>query len=319
MQASIFKNIIECLRYFFGTLIERALNSFIATVFAPMQRPVSADKFLVGGGGPMKRIPSTTSTGLLLLLITTTTFLSGCATHSVEVQEPAKITTQQQTFDPQLNDDLFDLEEEFEAAEAEPVIDPLSGYNRVMTQINDKVYFWALKPVSQGYRAVVPEGGRLAVGHFFRNLLMPVRFVNNLLQLKLKQAGTELTRFIVNSTVGVLGFGDPAGDYFGLQAYPEDFGQTLGHYGIGSGFHIVLPLLGPSNLRDTFGLIPDYYLDPVSHIEHSETALAVKAYKSVNHTSLHIGEYESLKNDAVDLYTFLRDGYEQRREQQIKE
>jgi len=267
----------------------------------------------------MKRIPSTTSTGLLLLLITTTTFLSGCATHSVEMQEPTKITTQQQTFDPQLNDDLFDLEEEFEVAEAEPVIDPLSGYNRVMTQVNDKVYFWALKPVAQGYRAVVPEGGRLAVGHFFRNLLMPVRFVNNLLQLKLQQAGTELTRFIVNSTVGVLGFGDPAGDYFGLQAYPEDFGQTLGHYGIGSGFHIVLPLLGPSNLRDTFGLIPDYYLDPVSHIDHSETALAVKAYKTVNHTSLHIGEYESLKNDAVDLYTFLRDGYEQRREQQIKE
>ncbi len=270
-------------------------------------------------GGPIKRIPLTIPAGLLFLLITTTTLLGGCATHSVEVQEPAKITTQQQTFDPQLNDDLFDLEEEFEAAEAEPVIDPLSGYNRVMTQVNDKVYFWALKPVSQGYRAVVPEGGRLAVGHFFRNLLMPVRFVNNLLQLKLKQAGTELTRFIVNSTVGVLGFGDPAGDYFGLQAYPEDFGQTLGHYGIGSGFHIVLPLLGPSNLRDTFGLIPDYYLDPASHIDHYETALAVKAYKSVNHTSLHIGEYESLKNDAVDLYTFLRDGYEQRREQQIKE
>lgn len=267
----------------------------------------------------MKRIPSKTFTGVLFLLVTTTTFLGGCATHTVERQAPAKVAAQQKDFSPQLNEDLFELEAEFEAADTEPLIDPLSGYNRVMTQVNDKVYFWALKPVSQGYRVVVPEGGRLAVGHFFRNLLMPVRFANNLLQLKLKQAGTELTRFVVNSTVGVLGFGDPAGDYFGLQAYPEDFGQTLGHYGVGSGFHIVLPLLGPSNLRDTFGLIPDYYLDPVNHIDHSETALAVKAYKAVNHTSLHIGEYESLKNDAVDLYTFLRDGYEQRREKQIKE
>ena len=267
----------------------------------------------------MKRIPSIAFTGLLFLLVTTTTFLGGCAAHSVERQAPAKLATQQKDFSPQLNEDLFELEAEFEEADTEPVIDPLSGYNRVMTQVNDKVYFWALKPVSQGYRVVVPEGGRLAVGHFFQNLLMPVRFVNNLLQLKLKQAGTELTRFVVNSTVGVLGFGDPAGDYFGLQPYPEDFGQTLGHYGVGSGFHIVLPLLGPSNLRDTFGLIPDYYLDPLNHIDHSETALAMKAHKTVNRTSLHIGEYESLKSDAVDLYTFLRDGYEQRREQQIKE
>ena len=168
----------------------------------------------------MKRIPSTTSIGLLLLLITASTLLGGCATHSVEMQEPAKVATQQEDFSPQLKEDLFELEAEFEEAETEPVIDPLSGYNRVMTQVNDKIYFWALKPVSQGHRVVVPEGGRLAVGHFFRNLLMPVRFVNNLLQLKLKQAGTELTRFVVNSTVGVLGFGDPAGDYFGLQAYP---------------------------------------------------------------------------------------------------
>ena len=267
----------------------------------------------------MGKTSQTIATGLFLLLFVLTVLLSGCATHSTGAHEPAPTAVQQEVLSPQAEKHEFDLEAEFEEAATEPVIDPLGGYNRVMTQVNDKVYLWALKPVSQGYRAVVPEGGRLAAGNFFRNLLMPVRFVNNLLQLKLKQAGTELTSFVINSTVGVLGFGDPATDYFGLQAYPEDFGQTLGHYGVGSGFHIVLPLLGPSNLRDTLGLVPDYYLDPISHIDHSETALAVRAYKSVNHTSLHLGEYESLKNDAIDLYTFLRDGYEQRREQQIKE
>jgi phospholipid-binding lipoprotein MlaA len=166
---------------------------------------------------------------------------------------------------------------------------------------------------------VVPESARLAVGRFFRNLLMPVRFANNLLQLKLQRAGTELARFALNSTIGVLGFGDPAAKDFALQAYPEDFGQTLGHYGVGSGFHIVLPLLGPSNLRDTVGLLPDYYLDPVNYIEGFETRLAVHVYDQVNNTSLHLGEYESLKKDAVDLYTFLRDGYEQHRDQEIKE
>ena len=106
---------------------------------------------------------------------------------------------------------------------------------------------------------------------------------------------------------------------FSLQAYPEDFGQTLGHYGVGSGFHIVLPLLGPSNLRDTLGLIPDYYLDPISYIDRTEKRMAVRRYKLVNHTSLHIGEYENLKKDAVDLYPFLRDVYEQRRVKQIEE
>jgi phospholipid-binding lipoprotein MlaA len=267
----------------------------------------------------MKKIPRIISAELFfILLVPACLFLGGCAKHAAAVHEPEVGATQQEALIPQA-DDEFALEAEFDDPAAESVLDPLSGYNRVMTQVNDKVYFWVLKPVAQGYRFVMPETARLAVGRFFNNLLMPVRFANNLLQFKVKRAGTELTRFVVNSTVGVLGFGDPAATSFDLQAYPEDFGQTLGYYGVGSGFHIVLPLLGPSNLRDTIGLIPDYYLDPVSHIDHSETALAVRVYRQVNHTSLHIGEYESLKKDAVDHYTFLRDGYEQRRKQQIKE
>lgn len=207
----------------------------------------------------------------------------------------------------------FELEDEFTANDSGSRFDPLSGYNRVMTVVNDKVYFWLLRPVAKGYGAVVPEGARLAVGRFFSNLLMPVRFVNNLLQFKLKQAGTELARFGINTTIGVLGFGDPATNHFGLKTYPEDFGQTLGFYGVGSGFHIVLPLLGPSNLRDTISLVPDHYLDPVNYLDGFETRLAVRVYDRVNYTSLHLGEYESLKKDAIDLYPFLRDSYEQRR------
>ena len=267
----------------------------------------------------MKNTTHTASAKLLFLLTLLAVFLGGCGAHSAAVHTPANSTAQQEAIAPQADDDEFELEDEFEAAAVEPPIDPLSGYNRVMTQVNDKFYFWLLKPVSKGYRFVVPEGGRLAVGRFFNNLLMPVRFVNNLLQLKVKRAGTELARFGINTTVGVLGFGDPAANSFGLQAYPEDFGQTLAHYGVGGGFHIVLPLLGPSNLRDTLGLIPDYYLDPVSYIDDSKAELGVRAYRQVNHTSLHIGEYESLKKDAIDLYTFLRDGYEQRRIKQIEE
>lgn len=242
--------------------------------------------------------------------------------HAREQPEQELVAAQEGAFGETLvppEEDVFELEAEFEAAEEGPVFDPLSGYNRVMTQVNDKFYFWLLKPVARGYRAVVPEGARLAVGRFFRNLLMPVRFANNLLQLKPKRAGTELARFALNSTVGVAGLGDPAANCFGLKAFPEDFGQTLGHYGVGGGFHIVLPLLGPSNLRDLAGRFPDLYLDPVNYVEGFDAELAVRATDRVNHTSLHIGEYESLKKDAVDLYTFLRDGYEQRRAKQIEE
>lgn len=213
----------------------------------------------------------------------------------------------------------FDLEAEFAAESETEIFDPLSGYNRFMTQVNDRLYFWLLKPVAKGYGAVVPEGGRLGIGRFFKNLMMPVRFVNNLLQLKFKRAGTELTRFTLNTTAGVLGFGDPAKKWFALEAYPEDFGQTLGHYGVGGGFHIVLPVLGPSNLRDTVGLVPDYYLTPVGYLDEWEAELAVRSFDEVNHTSLHIGEYESLKKDAIDLYTFLRDAYEQSREKRVEE
>ena len=266
----------------------------------------------------MERMSRAVFTRWLLLLSLQAAILGGCAAHPTGVHEPAIVSTQQETLVYPGDEEEFELEDEFEAA-AEPLIDPLSGYNRVMTQVNDRLYFWLFKPVAQGYRAVVPEEARLAVGRFFRNLLMPVRFANNLLQLKPKRAGTELTRFVLNTTIGVLGFGDPAANRFDLQAYPEDFGQTLGYYGVGSGFHIVLPLLGPSNLRDTIGLVPDYFLDPVSYIEGSDARLAVRAYDRVNYTSLHIGEYESLKKDAVDLYTFLRDSYEQHRVKQIEE
>jgi phospholipid-binding lipoprotein MlaA len=267
----------------------------------------------------MTGLPRTTSARLPVFLVLLAALSGACAAHPAAVHESEPDSAPATSSPVGIEGDPFALEDEFAAVAAEPVSDPLSGYNRVMTQVNDRIYFWLLKPVAQGYGAVVPEGARLAVGRFFRNLLMPVRFANNLLQLKPKQAGTELARFVVNTTVGVLGFGDPAANRFGLQAYPEDFGQTLGHYGVGSGFHIVLPLLGPSNLRDTLGLIPDYFLDPVSYIEESDVQLAIRAYDRVNYTSLHIGEYESLKKDAVDLYTFLRDGYEQRRLKQIEE
>ncbi len=233
-------------------------------------------------------------------------------------------------------EDEFD-EEGFDDEFAEPAeeegSDPLSGYNRVMTGFNDGFYTYVLDPTARGYRWAVPEGGRRSVNNFFRNLLYPVRFVNNVLQFKLKNAGEETGRFLINSTVGLFGLFDPAKSWFGLEERQEDFGQTLGHYGVGGGFHIVLPFLGPSNARDTVSLYPDFLTDPTNskfvvrkengdHVLYGDNKLApigTKVVEVVNYTSLHIGEYDNLKKDAVDLYPFLRDVYEQNRNKKIAE
>ena len=224
------------------------------------------------------------------------------------------------------DDDFGEFEEEFKASDKE-VFDPLSGYNRAMTVFNDKLYLWVLDPVARGYQFVMPEPARRGVNNFFVNLLYPIRVVNNLLQFKIKNAGEETLRFVANSTIGVLGFWDPAKEWFGLEAHDEDFGQTLGYYGVGGGFHIVLPVLGPRNLRDVLSMYPDhyakwdnkYYLDPSSYVESDVNRLGLFAVDNVNYTSLHLDEYQSLKKDALDWYLFLRDAYEQKRDKEIKE
>lgn len=227
---------------------------------------------------------------------------------------------------PEIEDKDFgdDFEDEFSTADEE-LFDPLSGYNRIMTGINDMFFTNVLLPVAKGYSRVIPEGIRRGTFRFFKNLIFPVRFANNVLQIKFKNAGEETLRFTLNSTVGILGFWDPAGKWFKLQAHDEDFGQTLGHYGVGGGFHLVLPFLGPSNLRDTLSLLPDYYLQPVGQfkpiglLDSNIHELAAESFDIINENSLHIGEYESFKKDAVELYPFIREVYEQRRAKQIEE
>ncbi len=261
--------------------------------------------------------------------------------NPVYAQEKSPETTQLQSeteTEEDLEDEEFDdgFEDEFESAEKE-IFDPLSGYNTVMTQFNDGFYVYVLDPVARGYEWVMPDLAQSGIKNFFHNLLFPIRFVNNALQLKPINAGEELFRFIINSTVGIFGLWDPAKEWFDLEAHEEDFGQTLGYYGVGGGFHIVLPFLGPSNLRDMFSLYPDMQMDPVYYVENRPYNLPKKEgeylgmsrqavqqsnlliLKTVNQESLRIGQYENLKKDAIELYPFLRDVYEQNRAKLIEE
>ena len=261
----------------------------------------------------------------LLILLVSFFIFSGCATKSVE--NPSDQTTDALVVSS--SDDFDDDFDDFDDAsfEIKKVYDPLSGYNRFMTGFNDKFFVYVLDPVASAYDYVVNKEIRESIKNFFHNLLYPVRAVNNLLQLKFKNTLEETGRFAINSTIGLLGLFDPAKSWFDLEAHEEDFGQTLGHYGVGSGFHIVLPFLGPSNLRDALSLYADAYVDPIYYykdrsynlLENGETAIFIKSYDIVNDESLQLGDYKMLKEDAVDLYTYLRDIYEQNRDKKIKE
>lgn len=218
----------------------------------------------------------------------------------------------------QINAEFDEFEREFESTKAD-VFDPLSGYNRAMTHFNDFVYENIFDPMVSGYRYVVPEQGRNAIANVFDNLMFPLRFVNNLLQFKFKAATDETLRFIANTIIGFGGISDVATTFYKIPRHDEDFGQTLGYWGVGKGFHIVLPILGPSNLRDTFGMVGDYFTNPITYIDPNELSTGLKIYEKGNLMSVSPTSYKNLKKDAIDLYPFLRDAYEQRRDYLIKE
>ena len=218
---------------------------------------------------------------------------------------------------PESDLDVFSDEETEE--EVVQVADPLQHWNRAMFHFNDKLYFWLLKPVSTGYKAVIPTPVRSGVRNFFHNLTAPIRMVSALLQGKGRKASAELTSFLINSTVGVLGFGNPAKRWPELSPSEEDLGQTLATYGIGDGFYIVWPILGPSTLRDSVGMVGDWFLDPVTYVEPFEAYVGIWTAENVNETSFRIGDYESLKEAAIDPYIALRNAYIQNRKKKVKE
>ncbi|MDY0191326.1 MAG: VacJ family lipoprotein [Desulfuromonas sp.] len=213
------------------------------------------------------------------------------------------------------SDGLFDdLYADDEGVESH---DPLVTLNRGTFWVNDKCYFYLLKPLARGFR-IVPLPVRNGLRNIFYNLRSPIDTANALLQLKFKQAGTQLSRLLVNSTVGVLGFFDVAGNYYKWERKEEDFGQTLGFYGVGEGFYLVLPLLGPSTLRDGIALVPDGYADPIYWLADYPTTLVSKGVKAINTLSLDNDSYESIVEEQLDPYLFVRDAYLQHRRYNVE-
>lgn len=216
--------------------------------------------------------------------------------------------------------DPFAIESEAASSQPAPapVSDPLEPMNRVFFHFNDKLYSWVFKPVAKGYRFIAPKPVRECVDRAFINIKYPIRGVNNLLQGRFSGAGIETARFVVNTTVGVGGLFDPASRWK-LKAHPADFDQTLALYRIPTGCYLNLPVLGPSSPRGVVGFGGDMLLNPIFYLETEWwVSPAIATGHIVNTTSLHMEEYDSLRNGTLDPYVALRSAYFENRKHAAK-
>ncbi len=190
--------------------------------------------------------------------------------------------------------------------------DPLESLNRGIYKFNDGVDTVLLKPAVEVYRDVLPAPVRTGISNVFSNLNDVIVALNNLLQGKLEAALSDVARIMVNTTVGLFGIFDVA-TKAGLEKHDEDFGQTLGKWGVGDGPYIVLPFLGPRNLRDTVGLVGDFKADPVGQIDPNSDRNAAYGLRLVSRRAELLGASKVLAVAALDEYEFVRDAYLQRR------
>lgn len=255
--------------------------------------------------------------------------MGGQPAHAFE--EGAGIYLAQQNQESSAKDDQDieddeDFDDDEDLGDTVTVInDPLYNLNGIIYIINDQLYLIIIRPAAKAYNFLTPLAFRKMVSNFFYNLRFPIRFVNCLLQFKGHKAAQELGGFLMNTTFGVLGINDIAVHY-DLKPSPEDLGQTLGYWGLGNGFFINYPLLGPSSLRDSARFIDSYFLDPVGWLKYKRfggysfwTRIAIIAYDEFNEITFKIDDIDAFKKASFDPYVAMRDAYVEFRNKRIAE
>jgi phospholipid-binding lipoprotein MlaA len=193
--------------------------------------------------------------------------------------------------------------------------DPWEGVNREIFRFNDTLDTFALKPIAQGYDKITPDFLQTGISNVFRNVGDVANLANDVLQVKPYAAGVDTARLLMNTTLGVLGFFDVA-THAGLARNDEDFGQTLGYWGVGSGPYVVLPFLGSSTVRDAFGRFPDSYVSPYPYV--NDVPVRNSAF-ALNIVDTRANLLDAEKMITGDKYTFLRNAYLQNREFKVKD
>jgi phospholipid-binding lipoprotein MlaA len=195
--------------------------------------------------------------------------------------------------------------------------DPLEGFNRASYKFNDALDRALLKPAAKGYKAVTPDFVETGVTNFFSNLAQPTVIINDLLQGKFKAGLNDTGRFLLNSTVGIGGLFDPASPA-GLDRNDEDFGQTLGKWGVPSGAYLMVPFFGPSTVRDGFGSAVGVYTDPVHYVERDAIRYGLQGVDLIDSRARRLPLEDTL-NQAFDKYTFIKNAFLQQREYAVKD
>jgi phospholipid-binding lipoprotein MlaA len=217
--------------------------------------------------------------------------------------------------EPVWAEDFLNDESYSEKTAVVEVSDPIEPFNRAVFTFNDKMFIWVLNPVATGYSKVLPADIRGCVGNFFYNLGEPVRSVNCLLQGRFRDSGLTISRFLINSIAGVFGLADPASREFAIPRMNATFGQTFSVWGVGDGFYMVIPLLGPSTLRDFTGKITESFVTTSYYPWNDDivTSATVFGVQNVNFISLRLGVYEDIKALSFDPYVAFRNAYFQSR------
>jgi phospholipid-binding lipoprotein MlaA len=193
--------------------------------------------------------------------------------------------------------------------------DPLERVNRASYKVTDVVDRAVLRPVAKGYKAIAPQFVETGVSNFFSNLGQPTVIVNDFLQAKFKAGFSDTGRFLLNTTLGIAGLWDPATSV-GLDKHDEDFGQTLGKWGVPSGPYLFIPLYGPSTMRDAPAAVLDLYSDPQHYVERDSIRLGIYGMNLID-TRARLLETDEAIQSAFDRYAFVRNAYLQRREYQV--
>jgi len=197
--------------------------------------------------------------------------------------------------------------------------DPWEAFNSKAFEFNRHMDKHVLKPVAEGWKTVVPRPAQTMIANVFTNLNVVPRVVNNALQGNWNGAERELSRFLINSTVGVAGLFDPARDVWNITKSPADFGQTLGKWGAKPGPYLILPFLEPLTVRDGIGKVVDRAIDPLSYVVPLIPALTLTVGNRINERALNYELFVDFDDAVIDAYSAVRDGYLQRREHMLDE
>ncbi len=289
------------------------------------QDQIEAKSLVLNGGVPDGSSPAAVS-GARLLAQNDTTEQGGAPDQSGD-----DVPEEDEFFDP------FAQPGEGGAAEAEEY-DPWEPYNVVVFRFNYNLDKYVVKPIAKGYNFVVPNAVQLGISNVFTNVRFAPRLLNNLFQGKFRGAGVEASRFVINSTLGIGGLFDPAENWFELETPVEDFGQTLGVYGVGPGPYFLIPFWpSPLTIRDGTGVVVDLLLDPFNWLvlplfrfddvpvlaQNEEAAfwanVTLRSIDLLNTRSLNLETFQGVEEATIDLYSAVRNGYLQRRAQAIRE